>query len=259
MKFKTTLLLGIVAISLTAEDQAPPTVEAHLRLIAMQQPIMGYGYKIGKKMEPLVIAPDFFTQEITYRGPAHFELLPYQAERGSETEASKPGETGASKPTEPVKPPSPEAATKTKPLAWLDLPVSPTPQHLILLVDPSRGSEGGIFALPDAPGSFPYGSLRFMNLCPFPLEIRLHGQKTPIPARGSAVVLSKASEGHYYEGAIYSLIDGQSTIAYNLRIFQQNDVRTLYFVTPTAPSSPQVALKAVEDRKAGDAPLFKGR
>jgi hypothetical protein len=260
MKFKDLICRSafcLLVIPLLAEETAPPAVEVHLKLIAMHQPIMGYGYKVGKKTEPLVIAPDFFTPEITYRGPARFELLPYQKETSNETEAPKSTETTAKKTPEVI--PDSKPAPEVTPLAWIDLPVSTSPQHLILLVDPTTKGEGGILAMPDQPGAFPYGSLRFMNFCPHPIEIRLHGQTITIQPKASAVIPSKASEGHYYEGAIYSLIDDKPTIAYNLRFFQQNDVRTLYFVSPASLQSPQVSLKGVEDRLTQSPPPSKGR
>ena len=256
MKFNLAILALCFCGIATAEEKAPPTVEAHLRLIAVRQPLLGAAYREGKKLEPLVLATDFFTHEITYHGPSRFEIVPYQLEKVHEADGKQdPNPQTSPVPNAQIKNPPPPV----EPLAWLDLPATANPLHLILLVDQTRASGGGILAIPDTPGIFPYGSLRFFNLCPYPLEIQLHGKTTRLEPQSGVVIRSPVAEGKYYEGTMYGLKDGERRIVYNLRIFQQNEVRTMFFVTPVDGPNPEVALKGVEDRQPLISTPGKGR
>ena len=149
-----------------------------------------------------------------------------------------------------VEPPKkPDKDKENKPIAWIDLPTTPGPHHLILLVNPGD-PKGGILAIDDAPGTFQYGTIRFYNLCPHPVEIQIPGSRTKIGSKGSTVVRPNAPDGTYFEGAIHSrsAIDDQESLSYSFRYFQQNDLRTLYFIIPSPESEGQVIIKGVEDR-----------
>lgn len=359
----------LLALALTAPgfaaEKPPVEVTVKLRALSLDGPILGHGYRKDGKVSPLVIAPDFFTQEFTYHGNPHFELLPLTATVNPEDIAKllarhptgKPSDLSIKSPFAPhtiakpdgpkksllevgpdprksadprkstdpqasadptktldpirsgdplksadptksavsvksadpirsgdslksntpekttdvqktlspdekrkkrqavfvpvsVEPPKkPDKDKENKPIAWIDLPTTPGPHHLILLVNPGD-PKGGILAIDDAPGTFQYGTIRFYNLCPHPVEIQVPGSRTKIGSKGSTVVRPNAPDGTYFEGAIHSrsAIDDQESLSYSFRYFQQNDLRTLYFIIPSSESEGQVIIKGVEDR-----------
>jgi hypothetical protein len=375
MRSKFSLLLGLSwAVTALPADAPPAEVTVTLRAISLDGPILGHGYRKGGKVAPLVIAPDFFTQEFTYRGNPHFELLPLTAtvdpeeiakllarhptgkpsdlsikspfaphtidkpdapkksllavgpdprksadprqsadprasadpsrtldpirsgdplksadpvksadpiqsadpiRSGDPLKSATPGKTaGAQKTLDPdekrkkrmasfvpvsVEPPKkPDKQAENKPIAWIDLPTTPGPHHLILLVNPGD-PKGGILAIDDAPGLFQYGTIRFYNLCPHPVEIQVPGSRTKIGSKGSTVVRPLAADGTYFEGAIHSVstADDKESLSYSFRYFQQNDLRTLYFIIPSPESEGQVLIKGVEDRYRPPEPTGK--
>jgi hypothetical protein len=375
MRSELSLLLGLgLAISVHAADQPPVEVTVTLRAISLDGPILGHGYRKDGKVAPLVIAPDFFTQEFTYHGNPHFEILPLTAtvnpeeiakllarhptgkpsdlslkspfaphtigkpdapkksllavgpdprqsadprrttdprasadpvksldpvrsgdplksadphksadptqsadpvRSGDPLKSTTPAKSaGAQKTLDPdekrkrrmasfvpvsVEPPKkPDKDAENKPIAWIDLPTSPGPHHLILLVNPGD-PKGGILAIDDAPGVFQYGTIRFYNLCPHPVEIQLPGSRTKIGPKGSTVVRPNAADGTYFEGAIHtvSTTDDKEALSYSFRYFQQNDLRTLYFIIPSPESEGQVLIKGVEDRYRAPEPIGK--
>ena len=371
--FGLLLALALAAPGFAAE-KPPVEVTVKLRALSLDGPILGHGYRKDGKVSPLVIAPDFFTQEFTYHGNPHFELLPLTAtinpediakllarhptgkpsdlsikspfaphtiakpdgpkksllevgpdprkssdprkstdprasadptktldpirsgdplksadptksadpvksadpiRSGDSLKANTPEKTtGAQKTLSPeekrakrlaafvpvsVEPPKkPDKDKENIPIAWIDLPTTPGPHHLILLVNPGD-PKGGILAIDDAPGTFQYGTIRFYNLCPHPVEIQIPGSRTKIGSKGSTVVRPNAPDGTYFEGAIQSrsAIDDQESLSYSFRYFQQNDLRTLYFIMPSAESEGQVIIKGVEDRYRPPEPAGK--
>jgi len=375
MKSNIGLLLALaLAAPGFAAEKPPVEVTVKLRALSLDGPILGHGYRKDGKVSPLVIAPDFLTQEFTYHGNPHFELLPLTAtinpediakllarhptgkpsdlsiktpfaphtiakpdgpkksllevgpdprksadprkstdprasadptktldpirsgdplksadptksadpvrsadpiRSGDSLKASTPEKTtGAQKTLSPeekrakrmaafvpvsVEPPKkPDKDKENVPIAWIDLPTTPGPHHLILLVNPGD-PKGGILAIDDAPGTFQYGTIRFYNLCPHPVEIQIPGSRTKIGSKGSTVVRPNAPDGTYFEGAIQSrsAIDDQESLSYSFRYFQQNDLRTLYFIMPSAESEGQVIIKGVEDRYRAPEPAGK--
>ena len=366
MKSNFGLLLALTLIAPGFAAEKPPVeVTVKLRALSLDGPILGHGYRKDGKVSPLVIAPDFFTQEFTYHGNPHFELLPLTATVNPEDIAKllarhptgKPSDLSIKSPfaphtiakpdgpkksllevgpdprksadprkstdprasadptktldpirsgdplksadptksadpvrsTDPIRsgdslksntpekttdvqktlspdekrkkrqavfvpvsvepPKKPDKDKENIPSAWIDLPTTPGPHHLILLVNPGD-PKGGILAIDDAPGTFQYGTIRFYNLCPHPVEIQIPGSRTKIGSKGSTVVRPNAPDGTYFEGAIHSrsAIDDQESLSYSFRYFQQNDLRTLYFIIPSPESEGQVIIKGVEDR-----------
>ncbi len=366
MKSNFGLLLALTLIAPGFAAEKPPVeVTVKLRALSLDGPILGHGYRKDGKVSPLVIAPDFFTQEFTYHGNPHFELLPLTATVNPEDIAKllarhptgKPSDLSIKSPfaphtidkpdgpkksllevgpdprksadprkstdprasadptktldpirsgdplksadptksadpvrsTDPIRsgdslksntpekttdvqktlspdekrkkrqavfvpvsvepPKKPDKDKENIPIAWIDLPTTPGPHHLILLVNPGD-PKGGILAIDDAPGTFQYGTIRFYNLCPHPVEIQIPGSRTKIGSKGSTVVRPNAPDGTYFEGAIHSrsAIDDQESLSYSFRYFQQNDLRTLYFIIPSPESEGQVIIKGVEDR-----------
>ncbi len=366
MKSNFGLLLALTLIAPGFAAEKPPVeVTIKLRALSLDGPILGHGYRKDGKVSPLVIAPDFFTQEFTYHGNPHFELLPLTATVNPEDIAKllarhptgKPSDLSIKSPfaphtiakpdgpknsllavgpdprksadpirsgdpiksgdptktldpirsgdplksgdptksadpvrsTDPIRsgdslksntpekttdvqktlspdekrkkrlavfvpvsvepPKKPDKDKENIPIAWIDLPTTPGPHHLILLVNPGD-PKGGILAIDDAPGTFQYGTIRFYNLCSHPVEIQIPGSRTKIGSKGSTVVRPNAPDGTYFEGAIHSpsAIDDQESLSYSFRYFQQNDLRTLYFILPSSESEGQVIIKGVEDR-----------
>ncbi len=375
MKSNLGLLLALALVAPGfAEEKPPVEVTVKLRALSLNGPILGHGYRKDGKVSPLVIAPDFFTQEFTYHGNPHFELLPLTATVNPDEIAKllarhptgKPSDLSIKSPfaphtiakpdgpqksllavgpdprkssdprkstdpqasadptktldpirsgdplksadptksadpvrsTDPIRsgdslksnnpekttdvqktlspdekrkkrqavfvpvsvepPKKPDKDKESKPIAWIDLPTTPGPHHLILLVNPGD-PKGGILAIDDAPGTFQYGTIRFYNLCPHPVEIQIPGSRTKIGSKGSTVVRPNAPDGTYFEGAIHSrsAIDDQESLSYSFRYFQQNDLRTLYFIMPSAESEGQVIIKGVEDRYRPPEPAGK--
>lgn len=375
MRSKLSLLLGLsLVVTALPADPPPPEVTVTLRAISLDGPILGHGYRKDGKVAPLVIAPDFFTQEFTYRGNPHFEILPLTATVKPEEIAKllarhptgKPSDLSIKSPFAPhtidkpdapkksllavgpdpqksadprktadprasadpsrsldpirsgdplksadptrsadpvrtadpirsgdplkstnptkssdaqrtldpdekrkkrmasfipvsVEPPKkPDKDAENKPIAWIDLPTTPGPHHLILLVNPGD-PKGGILAIDDAPGIFQYGTIRFYNLCPHPVEIQVPGGRTKVGPKGSTVVRPQAPDGTYFEGTIHSVsaADDKESLSYSFRYFQQNDLRTLYFIMPSQESEGQVLIKGVEDRYRPPEPAGK--
>ena len=372
MKFKLAAVALALAAGLPAEEKPPIEVTVTLRAISLDGPILGHGYRKAGKIAPLVIAPDFFTQEFVYRGVPHFEILPLtaaidpaeMAKLAAKRPTGKPSELSIKTPfaphtiaqpdgpdksllatgpdprkstdprqsadpratadprrsLDPVRSADPvatanaqatadprrtvdpirsgdtlksaeptisttaqrtadaderrkkrqaafvpvsiepakkiEKGAENKALAWIDLPTNPGPHHLILLINPGD-PKGGIMAINDAPGAFQYGTIRFYNLCPHPVEIRVPGSQTKIPSRGSVVVRPTAADATYFEGSIHSIITGEEreTLSYSFRYFQQNDIRTLYFIIPSPEGDGQVQIKGVEDRYTPPLPM----
>ena len=375
MKSNFGLLLALTLIAPGFAAEKPPVeVTVKLRALSLDGPILGHGYRKDGKVSPLVIAPDFFTQEFTYHGNPHFELLPLTATVNPEDIAKllarhptgKPSDLSIKSPfaphtiakpdgpkksllevgpdprksadprkstdprasadptktldpirsgdplksadptksadpvrsTDPIRsgdslksntpekttdvqktlspdekrkkrqavfvpvsvepPKKPDKDKENKPIAWIDLPTTPGPHHLILLVNPGD-PKGGLLAIDDAPGTFQYGTIRFYNLCPHPVEIQIPGSRTKIGSKGSTVVRPNAPDGTYFEGTIHSrsAIDDQETLSYSFRYFQQNDLRTLYFILPSSESEGQVIIKGVEDRYRPPEPAIR--
>lgn len=372
MRFKLAAIALGLATGLPGEEKPPIEVTVTLRAISLDGPILGHGYRKAGKIAPLVIAPDFFTQEFVYRGVPHFEILPLtapvdpaeMAKLTTKHPTGKPSELSIKTPFAPhtiAKPDGPdksllavgpdprksadprktadpvatadprrsldpvrsadpvasanaqattdprktmdpirsgdtlksaeptksaavqktidaderrkkrqaafvpvsiepakkiEKGAENKALAWIDLPTSPGPHHLILLINPGD-PKGGILAIDDAPGAFQYGTIRFYNLCPHPVEVRVPGSLTKIPSRGSVVVRPAAADATYFEGSIHSVttIEDKESLSYSFRYFQQNELRTLYFIIPTPDADGQVQIKGVEDRYTPPLPM----
>jgi hypothetical protein len=111
-----------------------------------------------------------------------------------------------------------------------------------------------ITAIDDQEGAFPYGSMQFINLCAGPIEIRFGAKVLALNANGKGTLQAPAGHNAYAEGAIYTKDNDGTHLGYAMRIFQQDDVRTLYFILPGDPGSHGVRLKGIEERKAPEPP-----
>ena len=184
------LLAALLLAGGPAQAADAPVVEAYVKFISATKPLAGIGIIQDKKAKGLVIPTDMLTDVFYYRGPARMELI----ELATTELPAEPAPAGGEK-TEVVKRPvrgikatAPTHALTPSgkpPVAWIDLPAKQGQLHLILMVNP--GKDNGITAIPDVPGSFPPGSNRYFNLCPFPLTVKLPSGDQQIPPGGSKV------------------------------------------------------------------------
>lgn len=226
MRSSLPLLALLLAASLAGQakpERREPSVSARFRALAFAQPIMDGAFVGPKGAVPLLITSDFLTAEQAYRGPATLEFVRKPAE-GPET---------------------PLAATQIADGA-----------RVILLLIPTEGGRQRIVQLPDREGDFPWGTLRFINLTGRQAVVRYDRLSKSIAANGEAVVRPPVDAKGYASGQVLTLVDGELRPGYNIRTFQQPDVRALYFLMPG--SGDGVLLKGVEERRQPEpAPAVK--
>lgn len=213
-------LLVLIPLAAAQERPEEPTVSARFRALAFSEPIDG-GYTVSKGWTPLLITSDFLTSEQAYRGPADLTLL-RRTLSGS-----------------------------TQPLATTRIADG---ARLILLLAPDDKGGQRIIQVDDAPGAFPYGTVRFFNLTGRELGLRAGERSLGIAAGAEAVVRPKPDARGYAMLQLLTRKDGEWGVGYNLRIFAQEDVRTIYFVLPGPADSHAVGLKGVEERKSEEPP-----
>ena len=235
-------LLAIIAwalASLPAVAQETTRVEARVKFLSMTRPLIEVGLLQGTKAEGLAIATDMLTDEIVYRGASRLELL--DEVKGSKKAAPSAG-VKARLATKTFKP------AGTPPIAWIDLPTNQGRLQLILLVTPGLGN--GIVALNDSPGSAPLGSNRYLNLCSFPIVVRLPSGDHVIGPKGSKTARPGAKDSEYYDLQILTKTDVPDKLAFSGRVFHMNSVRKLYLISEAPGESQRITLKVVEDRDA---------
>ncbi len=245
------LLLWMPALLCAAD--APP-VEARIKLISTTRQIAGVGIVQDKKIHPVVIPAEMFSEEIHYRGPARLELTEL-------TTLPKPADN---RPTEKPETKAPDVAkrplggVKTRasthdyvsagkpPFAWIDLPANLGRLNLILLVTPGKGN--GIVALHDVPGAFPPGSNRYLNLCAHPVVVRTPQGDQTVPPGGTKISRPGARNRSYYE--LQLLTDGSngSRLLFSSRILHLESVRKLYLLMPVEGDDGRVSVRDIEDR-----------
>jgi hypothetical protein len=235
------------------------TIEARLRFISTDRPLMGVGIVSSLQPLGLVITPDNFSQEITYRGPARLTLVPMTAQvtKPVEEPASKSDNDPADKAAvdkekrlSPLRGRSEQSggskvtyqATGGPPLAWLDLPTKQGILHLIILVHPGKGN--GMTPIVDRPGSFPPGSNRYLNLCPFPVTIKTPAGEKTIPGGASSAFRPGATDADYYD---LQILGRERRLLFSPRVFHLESTRKLYLITPEGQSG-AIRLKPVVDR-----------
>jgi len=248
-------LLTIVGLLLTlavgAQAQSEGYVEARIRFISMTQPLVGVGVMNNRKAHGIVIPTDMFAEEISYRGPARLELVKMTAVRSERPSGTKTEEPPAGTKSQPPRPGVKTklqtltyTATGASPLAWIDLPQKQGLLHLIILVTPGQGN--GMVMLSDKPGSFPPGSNRYLNLCPFPLTVRTPSGDYVIPAGGSQILRPGALDKAYYD---FQLLSREAKVLFSTRVYHLESTRKLYVLTQLG-TSERVQLKAIVDRPA---------
>lgn len=234
----------------------PTSVEARIKLISTTRPLMGIGIVQNKKAESLVIPTDMFSDEVIYRGNAHFELVELTA-------VAKPLEPKITAPEDTVvtskrtsrgvkaKPPTHDYAAAGKPpLAWIDLPTNQGRLNLILLVTPGR--DNGIAAINDTPGSFPPGSNRYLNLCTFPVKVQTPAGAHSIAPGTSKVFRPGAKDTDYYDLQMMTSLDLTEKLVFSARVFHIENVRKLYLLLPAPSNDGMILVRDVEDRPPSD-------
>jgi len=254
MKSNFAAFAALLPLLLGAADGT--VVEARLKFISTTRPLVGIGIVQNKKAEGLVIPTDMFSDEIVYRGPARLELVELktvtvkQAPPTSDVEAGKAAATPKREARGVKAKPQVSVATPAgkPPLAWIDLPVAAGRQSLILLVTPGRGN--GIIAIPDVVGSFPPGSNRYLNLCPFSLVVMTPSGRQVIPANSSTVSRPGSKDNDYYDLKFFSAINQEEKLVFSNRTYHLDSVRKLFILTPLPGSEGRVAVRDIEDRPA---------
>lgn len=217
---RSDLLALALALAAACHGQALRKAEASLQLLSGGDYIADHGYlDASGKVKAVDISPDLLSERIAYSGPARFEIRPVEG----------PGSKRGDGP----------------PLAWYDLPTGSGPHRLILLVNPRPGSSG-ISAVNDEPGALPFGSIRFLNLCPYPVELAGERRRFTVKAQGSTVVRPDVKDGQYFDLDVITQ-DGEPRTVFHLRHFHMVDARTLCFIEPDGPEG-QARLKSIEER-----------
>jgi len=245
MKSKLLLLLLLCGLTIAEGADAPARVSARLKFMAWDDAILGYGIRRESKVTPVALMPDMLSDEVAYEGPAHLELA-----KAAPGDLPNDGTEEAPKTKTKAKADSPGSKTtgsaKEPPFAWINLPSNLGTLHLILAVSPGKW-DGGIMAIPDPPGSFPPGSLRFINLCPYKLEVRIGKNAIQIAPKESRSIRSAVPNHTYYDASIMTYENGEEKLGYALHIFQDNAQRAMFFVSPGPEGSGTVILKGVGD------------
>ncbi len=253
MNFKALLLALLVGAPFLLPAADSPVVEARLKLISTTRPLVGVGIARGKKAEGIVIPTDMFSEEIIYRGPARFELFELNTvakpTESNPTTSEKEDSSAKTRPARGIKAREPShefVPSGRPPLAWIDLPANQGRLNLILLVTP--GKDNGITALNDAPGSFPPGSNRYLNLCGFPVVVKTPSGEQAIPPSGTKVIRPGAKDNDYYDLQLVTKTDGADRLAFSSRIFHMESIRKLYLLIQAPGDNARLIVRDIEDR-----------
>jgi hypothetical protein len=226
-------VLGLVLLATTAllygQGKPDDYIEAKIRIVSLEQPILDHGIVSRGKFTPLIIATSSLSREISYYGPAKFELI-----------------STAEQPTAEAKTKGKEASAP-KATWWIKLPADKTVHRLILLVGQPAES-GGMIAMEDDAKAFTFGSNRYLNFCPYPISVKLPVGVLPIPSQASKTTKSGAKSGVYYDLVIKSQENGEEKIGYSTRVLQNDGVRKLYFIYPSQVDTGRVRFKVIDDR-----------
>jgi|LakMenEpi03Aug12_release.lakeMendotaPanAssembly.Ray.scaffolds.fasta_scaffold45455_3 hypothetical protein len=168
------------------------------------------------------------------------------APKSETTPKTRPAAGGVA--TAPTAQPKPARPTH-RPLAAFTFP---SDGRLLMLVH--RTDQGTtVNAIDDREGAFPFGTMQFINLTGGPVEIRFGAKILALAPKGKGTLRPGGGNNTYAEGEIHTRAeDGQMRLGYSMRIFQQDDVRTLYFLLPVEDGGHGVRLKGIEERRADE-------
>lgn len=246
-----TLLAALLLAAVAGRAADVPIVEAYLKFVSGNRPMAGVGIMQDKKPKALVIPTDMLTEAVYYRGPARLELVEMVT-----TEPTSAATPNAEEKAEATKRPArgvkaiasnPVVTPAGKPpIAWIDLPTKQGQLHLILIVNP--GKDNGITAIQDPPGSFPPGSNRYFNFCPFPVTVRLPSGDQVMAPGTTKVARPGSKDNEYYDLEILSRINEQDVGSYSGRLYHLETVRKLYMISPGPGNVGRITVKVIVDR-----------
>jgi len=249
--FAPTLLAALLIATVAGRAADVPMVEAYLKFVSGNRPMAGVGIMQDKKPKALVIPTDMLTEAVYYRGPARLELVELLTTEPTPdaTPNSEESAEATKRPARGVK------ATASKhvmtpagkpPIAWIDLPTKQGQLHLILIVNP--GKDNGITAIQDPPGSFPPGSNRYFNFCPFPVTVRLPSGDQIMAPGTTKVARPGSKDNEYYDLEILSRVNEQDVGSYSGRLYHLETVRKLYMISAGTGNVGRIAVKVIVDR-----------
>ena len=251
------LMMAAAGLAPLLAADKPAMVDARIKLVSAVNALGGVGIQQEKTTHVLMVPSDMLTEEIAYHGPARLQLIqmesvntPAQADPKAETK-ERPTKRALAGSTTSAKKPVYVPSAKP-PIGWIDLPANQGTSHLILLINP--GKDNGITAITDTPGSFPPGSNRYFNLCPFPLKVKLPSGEQAISAGASKIARPGANNTEFYDLVITSKVGEEELTAFSGRIFHQEQIRKLYFIYPTNGERGRIRMKVIEDRPAYEKP-----
>jgi hypothetical protein len=257
MRFKAALLSACAFIWLEGKTaETPPLIEAKVKFISTTRPLVGVGIKSGKSAEHVVIPTDMFSDEVIYRGPPRLELFQLTAVPGSTPPEiigaeEKRDKTSDRKATRGVvaRPPSKDFVPNGQPpIAWIDLPANQGKLNLILLV--TKGKDNGIVAINDPPGTFPPGSNRYLNLCDFPIKLKIPSGEQLISPGNSKVLRPGAKNNDYFDMQVFFPADDGDRLLFSSRVYHLESTRKLIIAIPVAGTDHRITLQDIEDRPA---------
>ncbi len=248
---KSNSLLTFIGFLLTFSScvraQSEGYVEARIRFISMTQPLGGVGIVNNRKPQGLIIPTDMFGEEVTYRGPARLELVEMTASNIEPTPTPKPKLPTPKNTAEKKGAKSSQQGvtfnlTGAAPLAWIDLPQKQGLLHLIILVTPGQGN--GMAMLSDKPGTYPPGSNRYLNLCPYPLTVKVPAGNYVVPAGGIQTLRPGGLDQKYYD---FQLLSSEAEVLFSTRVYHLDSTRKLYVLSQIG-TGKRVRLRAIVDR-----------
>lgn len=214
-----TLLLPLAALAANGEKE--PAISARFRALAFSAPIADAAYATSEdERVPLLVTSSFMTGEQRYRGPANLVFTHLSVKDLTET-----------------------------PLASVQL--ADQSKVILLFVPDGKGGQA-IKVLRDVDGDFPWGTMRFINLTGWKVRLVSGGRSLDMDNGADRTFRPAAAHKEYAMTEIQVARDDGFARAYLLRSFQEDDLRTLYFLLPGDPNERTVALKGIEERKGDD-------
>lgn len=206
--------------ALAAEGDKQPMVTARFRALAFAAPITDAAYAISSdERVPLLITSNFMTGEQAYHGPARLSFT-HLGKDLSET-----------------------------PLAEVTLADK---ARVILLFVPDGNGGQTAKVLRDIEGDFPWGTTRFINLTGWRTRVTSGGDTVEMDNGADRVIRPGAAHRTYATTEVQVERGGRFERAYLMRTFQEDDLRSLYFLLPGDPVERTVVLKGIEERKGDD-------
>ena len=101
---------------------------------------------------------------------------------------------------------------------------------------------------PEDPGTFAFGTHRYMNFCPSPINVKVTAGAFQIPSQSFKTFRSGVKHGAYYNLEIRSQENGEEKLGYSTRVLQNDGFRKIYIILPGPSNSGLVRLKVIEDQ-----------